>query len=192
MARNGVKFIRVHGRIIPLRERAHDGLAKGASIGTIAGYAGYAALTAATKKPQNALSNAFWGLKGAAAGGAIGALASAAIPQKRANPRSSDVKKAAKRAFAISGLSSAISSASVLAEPFVRSSKAKNILNALAIGGQGLSFSAPYFQAIVNKPGTKTVALAAGGLGAVAGTNLLRLGKPLIKYRKRLGLRRIF
>ncbi len=190
--KNGVRFIRVRGRIIPLRERAHDGLAKGAAVGTIAGVAGYAALSALTKRPQNHLANSFWGLKGAAAGGALGAAVSAAIPQKRVNPRASDVKKAAKRAFIISGLSSAISSAAVLAEPFVRSKKVKSVLNVLAIGGQGISFSSPYLQASLNKDGTKTAALAAGGLGAVMGTNLLRLGGPLVKYRKRLGLRRVF
>lgn len=192
MKDRSVKFIRVRGRVIPLRERLYDGLAKGASVGTVAGYAGYAALSAKIGRPQNGLANAFWGLKGAVAGGALGAIASAAIPQKNAHPKDSAQKKAAKRAFIISGVSSAISSASILAEPFVRNKKAKAVLNTAAIVGQGISFASPYAQALFNRPGTKTTALFAGGAGAVLGTNLLRLGGPLLRNRKRLGLRRIF
>jgi hypothetical protein len=169
-----------------------EGLAKGASIGTIAGVAGYAALSAKIGRPQNHLANSFWGLKGAVAGGALGAAISAAIPQTSAHPKESTQRKAAKRAFLISGVGSALSSAAILSEPFIRSKKVKSALNFAAIAGQGLSFAAPYAQAVLNRPGTKTTALFAGGAGAILGTNLLRLGGPLMRNRKRLGLRRVF
>lgn len=187
-----VKFIRVRGRVIPIRERVMEGMGKGAAVGTVAATVGYALLSKKIGRPQNQLANSFWGLKGAVAGGALGAAISAAIPYTNAHPKMADQKKAAKRAFVISGLASTISSAAILAEPFVRNQKAKAALNFAAIAGQGISFSAPYLQASFNRPGTKSTALVAGGAGAVLGTNLLRLGGPLMRNRKRLGLRRVF
>lgn len=190
---SNVKFRRVNGRIIPIRERIRSGASTGAIVGSVLIGAGSAAFDHVNGKklsPFSVIPIGFWALKGAAAGGLVGGLSGLAPSRGSNKDRSKKAISSAGRAAATSFGLAAASSAAILSKPFVRSVKASKRLrlasNLLLAG----SVAYPFLHAARNKDGNSATDLAAGGTGAVAGVNLLRSGSLIVKNRTAWNLRR--
>ncbi len=185
-----MRFIRKNGRVIPLRDRVSLGVEKGAGVGAVSVGTAYGVLTHIATKEHNPFGIVFWGLKGAIAGGAIGGVAGAL--NRHMNGNAVQDHQAAKRTFMRSLALSSAGSVLHVAAPFV--SRNKRVKTAVQLGAStafiGSMANAVVSSALANK-GNRGVVLAAGGAGSVLGTNFMRLGKPIISNRKKLGLRRI-
>jgi hypothetical protein len=188
-----IRFIHKNGRVIPLRDKFAAGVSRGAMPGAIATGAYIAAGTKAATGKINPFEVAFWALKGATAGGAAGGILNAGLG-KKAPALSSKHKQEIKDAFKSSFALSALGSAARISKPFV--GKRAPVLRAISTGvftaTHLLSTTNAFYLASKASKGNRGRVLAAGALGDVAGTNLTRIGGPIARNRRALGLKRIF
>lgn len=179
------RFIRVRGRVIPLRERAAHGAAVGAPLGLTAAAAAWSASSKIIGKGLNPLGSLFWGYKGALVGAGIGA--GAALAFNKGKKLSNDGAARAQTAFKQSAIAGALGQGFAIAAPFMGAKKGlfKNasIVSKLAL------VALPAYHALKAKDGDRALVLTAGATGAIGGANLGRLGSPFVRNSKRWGLR---
>ncbi len=184
-----MRFIRKNGRVIPIRDRIARGVEVGSAPGAalVGGVVG--SLSSLGHGKVNPVSFAFWGLKGAVAGAAAGAVLGAA---GHAGKKIAPAGPAEMTAFKRAGALATLGSVSRLARPFVSKTKVgKAIALAGYFGGSIGSIASAYHSAATAKKGTRGRVLAAGAVGSILGTNVMRAGSFLVHNRKSLGLRRI-
>ena len=183
-----VKFVRINGRIVPIRKRIAEGVSTGAVAGALTTGAVWTGLTKVNKS-FSVPGTFFWASKGALLGAGIGGAV--ALAGNKGRTISEEGKTRAKVALGTSLGLAALGQGLRISAPFVgrKHSMAGNLMKLGAFGATvGMAFS-PALQAALARPDDRGMVLAAGALGSVAGTNLGRFGAPIIKHSKKLGMR---